>query len=451
MARGTRPNFIKIWWDNFYWTCRHRTFNFHASIIGVALGSLTTLTSISAKFPDWVTGVGLFTGLLGAVSLWRDNQPYVAEARNFMIRDLNLELLLEITRLSSGTPNRVLPLGSRIYLLPTDVNQRIRSGELKNRTFHFQLEKFKLPKEEPQRQAFEHFRRKAKVLWNDPKVRLDTDLAFSAPTAPVQLRRTDYFDFLASGFYSCRQWLFNNEVVNDGLRYLTDNPDQLSSATRFLPLDQLATAHHIGISVLLITRNKQVLVQQTKARAGVGSFAPSGSGSLDVRDLLTFNGSFEEVLWYGARREFAEETGWDRLALAHRDRSMQTMDQMLSFPLGMAMDVSRGMITDFFFAAIATEDDHFEYDRHYKNGKLKIDHFELEPKNSILWRDCQKCDTPDKWAAKMRELFREFEGSQILQLQFLLLAETFEESGSDPTAPWWVPLCRSMDEIRGLP
>ena len=413
----SRPSSLRIFSDNFRWTWRHRKFQYKWGLIGIAVGiPLSLHTALSAQGPDLVSFIGAGLAIIGLVTFWMDHSEIKGEADQFSILPLMSDTHERVVVLSAHYGYEAGLFENRTVFFPTIANGFIRAGGLDTLEYSVNPKPFVIKKKEHCRRAFEHFRRQAKVVWNDEKLRLNSDPSQFTNAKAIQLQRTNYFDYLATGFYSQRVWKFQNTQEYDGLEFMHDG-------TCLLPLWRSDTAHHIGVSTLLLTSNKRLLVQRTQAKGGVGRYVPSGSGSLDSADL---GQGFGLSLLNGAKREFREETGWDELA--EYKSHMQKVDQMEHYPLGMAIDVSRGLVTDFYFLSVATADTHKEYDDSYSAGKVVVDTFEIPLHNAITWLDCSKCDTPERWDEKLHDLVASYQQADpILAINLKLFRDLLRD------------------------
>lgn len=420
----TRPSGFRIFTDNFRWTWGHRKFQFKATLICTIVGMFLSAQVILSGEEQGIIGlIGSVVAIVGVIALWRDYREIQAEASEFSIAPLTRDTHELVVQMAKDYKFESGLFENRTILFPVDANRFIRTSKLDQISIEFDNEPFEIPLLENCRRSFENFRRQANVVWNDPKVRLNTDPHhFASLSGGIKLQRTSYFDYLATGFYSQRAWRFKNEVEYDGLEFMNDGEC-------LTPLAESRTAHHIGVSTLLLTSNKRLLVQQTKAKGAVGRYVSSGSGSLDLADLDF--GSFGKSLLHGALREFREETGWDELASCKP--KMQTSDSMSHYPLGMALDASRGLITDFYFLSVADANTHLEYDRCYMAGKVIVDTFEIPTHNAITWLDCSDCDTLTAWKKKLDALVESYrQADPILAINLKLFGELLAEIEDQP-------------------
>jgi hypothetical protein len=277
MSNKTRPSGLRIFTDNFRWTWSHRKFQYKSAVICTLFGIVLSVIAVfSGQEPDIVGLVSALLAIVGIAALWRDHLEIKAEAHEFSIAPLTSDTHESVLRMAKGYKMESELFDNRTFLFPKDSNRSIRAGKLRDIAITLDDSPFEIPQEEYCRRAFEHFRRKAGVVWNDDKVRLNTDprhFASASMTGPIKLQRTSYFDYLATGFYSQRAWKYKNKVQYDGLSFM--HADYC-----LRPLVDSLTAHHIGVNTLLLTASKRLLVQQTHAKGAVGRYVPSGSGSL---------------------------------------------------------------------------------------------------------------------------------------------------------------------------
>ncbi|NEA35986.1 hypothetical protein [Streptomyces sp. SID13031] len=135
-------------------------------------------------------------------------------------------------------------------------------------------------------------------------VRLCTDLDLAG--SAVRLQPARYFDTMASNYLAGHQWWSRSlsRVVVDVNRNI------LARDGRLIPLGRSTLANQIGISTLALTEdNWMILVLQgPAAESSRGLVAPSGSGSLEPRDL-TGRTRLVESIAAGMERELREELG----------------------------------------------------------------------------------------------------------------------------------------------
>lgn len=146
--------------------------------------------------------------------------------------------------------------------------------------------------------------------FNGRCVRLDSDLTKGTVSSPVpaRLRSARYFDALCSNQLTLWRITRNGVPWPFRDRYLF-RPSPHDSAPRTLvALGASELANIIGVSTLAITADDHLVVvlQSRGSGSSAGMWAPSGSGSLEPRDVLD-GASLEETVSHGAVRELREE------------------------------------------------------------------------------------------------------------------------------------------------
>ncbi|HET8755850.1 MAG TPA: hypothetical protein VFM58_07565 [Solirubrobacteraceae bacterium] len=157
-----------------------------------------------------------------------------------------------------------------------------------------------------------HFRQAGSLVFNGSAVRLETDLGYPAVAqtittgAPltVEVRETPFFAALATNEVTDLRIVSRRtrrEIV-DGLALLASRHGVIRD------LSQSWLANVIGISTLAVTSDDHLLVVQQTARnaASPGRAAPSGSGSVDERDLKGA-GDLAGMVIAAMERELREE------------------------------------------------------------------------------------------------------------------------------------------------
>lgn len=439
MTKKTRPSDFQIFLVNIRWTLAHRKFQYKSAIASTVVGIFLSIIALKTEQNvDYLAWIGGLLSLIGLIALWLDHREIVNEIKEFSIAPLTRNTFERVKELAEPYHYSSDIFENRTVLFPVEPNIFIRACGLDSKSVLLEEKQFEIPHEEYCRRAFEHFRRHARVVWNDDKVRLNTQPKdFQDLNQPIKLQKTSYFDYLATAFYSQRDWKYQNKVEYDGLSMMHDD-------NCLLPLNRTSTAHHIGISTLLLTSNKRILIQETRARGGVGRYVPSGSGSLDLKDIDAT--SFGRTLLNGALREFREETGWDDCVSPHG--GIQSTLDMQHYPLGMALDISRGMVTDFYFLSVADKDTHLKYDKLYSTGKVVVDSFEMPTHNAITWVDCSECNTPDAWKLKLEYLINSYKTSDpILAINLRLFLELLEDIEESHDHSLWSVLLGNPNQV----
>lgn len=372
---STKKSWFRCTYDYWKYFSRERWSALVARILAPI--SFASLLPIAPKFNyrdtiSWVLFVISMSLIIIEQWLWKKDIEKIA-IRNF-----------KGLYKPSFAPHAVF-FGGRAFLIFEDVNKAIRSRILRNKPvkiskpyeLHANAKRIAIKLLEYFHLGFFHgINGKPITMWNDNKVRLNTLPELFANEAYIELKKTSYFDYLGTAFFSLRECRYDGRSHYDG-ESLMKHQGKLAS------IKDTNTAHHIGVNALLITSNKKILYQHSKAPAAPDKQVPSGSGSLDMSDIDI--SSFERTLINGALRELSEETGWNEIAEHGTKAKLQNVKSMFYWPLGVSVDLSRGMVTDFFFLIIAEQNSHFDYQDYYEDGKVKLDIFELDPKNSIDW------------------------------------------------------------------
>jgi len=147
---------------------------------------------------------------------------------------------------------------------------------------------------------------------NEKKVRLCTEIGSSmGDQTPIELQQAAYFDSVCTNEFS------RTKLIRKGKqdRVLLDGQALFLDEGRLLTLDRSQCANHIGVSTLVITSDGRVpLGKQTEDSVGSpGKWAPTGSGSVDYRDLTDLSEgrsspAFRDLLIHAMQREVEEES-----------------------------------------------------------------------------------------------------------------------------------------------
>lgn len=183
---------------------------------------------------------------------------------------------------------------------------------------------FFLPEEEARRLQLKYLIprvRNSRVIptTNDKKCGLKVQLG--PPMSDVQVYKTGYFDGLITNeAFRSEIYLENKliieEVQNSAInltRYFPAFQDSITAAegaARIPPLTEIAAANHIGITTVVLTRDRRVLLfRQGDTAIDRGSIVSSGSGSVDWQDLSLSEGDDDllSIIRIGMAREFCEE------------------------------------------------------------------------------------------------------------------------------------------------
>jgi hypothetical protein len=170
-------------------------------------------------------------------------------------------------------------------------------------------ETFSVPSEVADLAPFfvEHRKSEGAIVFNDPKVRLASDLTVASIEAgePVVLEKTDYFSTLVTNDMTCRRVEADGEVVYDGRSFMSRD----GVVRDFADSD---CSNHIGACTVAITVDGRLVIpaQSLKAAQYPGMLMPSGSGSVDPHDISEAK-NLQEFVVTGMERELLEETGLD--------------------------------------------------------------------------------------------------------------------------------------------
>jgi hypothetical protein len=145
------------------------------------------------------------------------------------------------------------------------------------------------------------------IAYNGPAVRLVSDLCFPLP-AQISMQGATYFDGECSNELARWQIQDRQGVDEFAARYILDREGRLRG------LGASLLANIIGVSTVALTSDGQLIVlgQSNRSGASPGLLAPSGSGSLEPRDLPTRSlPTFREFVVTGMERELREECHFD--------------------------------------------------------------------------------------------------------------------------------------------
>ncbi|MER7013178.1 hypothetical protein ABT324_17295 [Saccharopolyspora sp. NPDC000359] len=290
---------------DYTWFLAVREWPVLVSALGVLLGAITILPSAVG------VAISVVALLLGTATFARD-------FRNLRQRWSSHEFSL----IAAPFPHEQLPppaaypdagysyLPNRGTALLSDEIDRT----LRERTFTVRVadEPYRLPP--VLRATAPHvlpIRARGRLLFNGPVVGLRTDPLPGSGEAEVLLHRARFFDFQCSNEL-CAMRITNRETGED----LDPRRQLLTDASgRIRPLTASILSDVVGISTLAFTTDGKLLLvsQSDRNTASPLLLAPSGSGSLEPRDLVDADGAprttLAEVLRTGMERELCEETG----------------------------------------------------------------------------------------------------------------------------------------------
>lgn len=302
LVRRARSRFDHVWF------LAVREWPVVVSALGVLLGAVTVLPS-----PVGVV-LSLIALVLGSITLTRD-------VRNLRRRWSAYEFSLvaaPFPRDEIAVPAAYpaacysyLP-GRGTALLSDEIDRAVRE-----RTFQVRLadEPYRLPA--ALRATAPHvlpLRARGRLLFNGPVVGLRSDPLPGSGDTELRLHRTWFFDFQCSNEL-CGMRIADRETGEEfdpRRRLLSDAAGRL----RTLAAGELADV--VGVSTLAFTTDGLLVVvgQSDRNSASPLLLAPSGSGSLEPRDLVTADRSprreLGDVLRTSMERELREETGLTR-------------------------------------------------------------------------------------------------------------------------------------------
>ena len=356
--------------------------------------AVTLLTPSDTPLDLWA-----LTGFVGTVAGALLTMSDIASLRN-EVHDIDISHHYNTALIDSlDDCDHLTRIGDRYYLIDEDVNTQIILGALKKpidrRTPYKLCADAKELKGISAFALLSYFRSgkfhsqtafKSRIpVWNDRKIRLDTTPSKFTAAKSIAIRPTNYFDYISAGFFCLRKIELKGAttIIGNELIVGSGQPDGKWTVAE---ISDAQTAHHIGINLILTDKYHRLLYQKKNLSPGkVGNCAPSGSGSLDFIDLK--DNSFEDTIIAGALREFCEETGWDKV-----NKSLEFKSANFSCrPIGASVDLTRGLITDFFVHAhtngnikkfISSSKDKNHYDG-FEIGRNSIDFFELKPPGNM--------------------------------------------------------------------
>ena len=381
---------LKAWTHYLYYVFINRP-KFVAGTATTIVSLIATLLTFADAQLDILTLVGIVGTIAGALLTMNDIKALRSEVDEIEISHHYNTALID----SLHNSDRLLRLGKRYYLIDETVNAQIIRGAINkpiDRRSPYKL--YDVAKQHNGITGFallSYFRSgkfhsqtafKSRIpVWNDTKIRLDTAPNKFEAAQSIAIQPTSYFDYIATGFFCLRKIELKgkNAIIGNELIVGSGQPGGMWSIAE---ITDARTAHHIGINLILTDKYHRLLYQKKNLSPGkVGNCAPSGSGSLDFSDLR--DRSFEDSIVTGALREFCEETGWDKITTSAAFQSKEFTCR----PIGVSVDLTRGLVTDFFVHAYTEGNIKDFIDRSsgtnhhdkFEIGKNSIDYFELKP------------------------------------------------------------------------
>jgi 8-oxo-dGTP pyrophosphatase MutT (NUDIX family) len=270
-------------------------------------------------------------------------------------------------------------------------------------------------------------RRRGRRDFNDPKVRLTSDLLPGVQWTRVEVQRTRFL-------YAA---ITNDLAITDFLSHERRTVD-LSADDVALPGGRLPTlaasqcSNHVGVDSLALTRHGHlvIVVQSVHNAQSPGLLAPSGSGSADWSDVETALAAglgFVGFLRTAMARELAEECG------LHTSK-VRGSDTLI---LGFARFVHRGGKPQFFgMTPIDADENNL---RRIRRERIYVTDHLIEPLD---------LSSPEALVLALRRLLVENQGRYSLPLyvNVELLARWVERGGADALTRLrlWAPEARDV-------
>jgi hypothetical protein len=381
---------LKAWTHYLYYVFVNRP-KFVAGTVLTMLSLIATLLSLADAQLDVWTLIGIVGTIAGALLTMSDIRGLRSEVDEIEISHHYNTAVID----SLDNSDRLVRIGERYYLIDETVNGQIIRGALNkpiDRRSPYKL--YPVAKERNGVTGFallSYFRSgkfhsptafKSRIpVWNDTKIRLDTAPREFEAAQSIAIQPTNYFDYIAAGFFCLRKIELKGKSAVIGNELIVDG-GQAEGKWSLAEITDARTAHHIGINLILTDKHHRLLYQKKNLSPGkVGNCAPSGSGSLDLSDLR--DRSFEDSIVTGALREFCEETGWDKMTTSPQFNSKEFTCR----PIGVSVDLTRGLVTDFFVHAytggnikdFVERSNGTNHHDQFEIGKNSIDYFELKP------------------------------------------------------------------------
>lgn len=229
---------------------------------------------------------------------------------DFMSNERQVEILLdpikELQPSNTYSDYQLIERGGPFAIYSPQVNAALRKHPL---TLENEDVTFAVPSQvaDLAEHFVEHRKQEGAIIFNDPKVRLASDLTVASVEAgePVKLQRTDYFSTLVTNDLTCRRVEVNGKAVYDGREFMSRDGVVRDFADS-------GCSNHIGACTVAITSDGRLVIpaQSLKAAQYPGMLMPSGSGSVDPGDAESER-TLQEFVIAGMERELLEETGLD--------------------------------------------------------------------------------------------------------------------------------------------
>ena len=224
-------------------------------------------------------------------------------------------------------------LNQEKYIISDDINVKLIEGEVIN--INNLKYKFRLADEIKQyvpcvlKRSF----MSEKVIFNGKLVRMASELCLDSDSVSVQDVR--YFDG------QCSNEIVYKKIKSNCSLGLPFSGECLlyDDANVLYDLGYSSCAKYIGASTLVITKDNYIVIgkQDLFSKSNAGRYAPSGSGSVNYKDLKSSK-DFNSLIINAMEREFCEESHY----------CLDKKDKMTSVIIGYARLLERGGKPDFF-------------------------------------------------------------------------------------------------------
>lgn len=340
------------------------TANTQASITGASNPSLST-SDILSKLPLMVTIFATLATLVSTIYEYRNfSRAYSILSNKNIKENVLTRLKLSSKQIDSGYQIRNFFNGetNESYIMSHEVNSHLQDT-LSNSAIKIKLLEYKFRLTDEVAKLVPSIMNlnfsKSSITFNGKLLRQISDL--HPGISPVEVQKTGYFDGQCTHEIAYKQFKSFHDIklTFDGSQLLMDQDNVLYD------LDYSSCANFIGISTLVITKDNRIIIgkQATYSKANPGRYAPSGSGSVNYRDVMYVKRKtpskhdesgkkidkidFREILAYAMEREFCEECNY---LLTRAKQNMHTRI------IGYARLLERGGKPDYFGISYIDED-----------------------------------------------------------------------------------------------
>lgn len=274
------------------------------------MGSVfSSILTIVALFVEPITfGIGLCATVIGLLVFAKDIWSIASSSENYYSQQLvSFSVLNKLAKSERYKNFRYDNFHGKLFLYDPDVNDILCNTPL---TIAFESKnQFKLSRVAKEIAPFVLTKKKAhgRVLFNEPKIRLSTDLvAEELKRQPlIKLQPTDYYSSV------CTNELTGEEIKSKSTKsQIYDGLNFMSDAGLILDLDESLCSNHIGISTVAFTADNRLIitVQTSGAFVDYDKIVSSGSGSATDSDAKSAK-TLQEFVVRAMNRELLEECG----------------------------------------------------------------------------------------------------------------------------------------------